>query len=299
MKLAVFCRRDAVPKLGLVDCGTESVTLLALPCGAAGWGEPGLLGLSEEDIRGSATPATYELQDVRLLAPIPRPSRNIFCVGKNYRQHAHEFAASGFDSSAAADVIPRAPIVFSKVPECVVGPHDEIVFDPDFSRAIDYEAELAVIIGRSGSRVRRAAAHEFVWGYTILNDVTARDVQARHSQWLLGKSADTFAPLGPWIVTADEIGGDSLQVACWVNGELRQQAQTRDLIFDVPTLIETVSAGTTLLPGDIIATGTPAGVGIGFHPPRFLRDGDRVRIDISGIGSIENPVRDLSVRGAS
>jgi 2-keto-4-pentenoate hydratase/2-oxohepta-3-ene-1,7-dioic acid hydratase in catechol pathway len=131
---------------------------------------------------------------------------------------------------------------------------------------------------------------EHVWGYTILNDVTARDLQRRHRQWLIGKSLDGFGPMGPWIVSADEIDGQNLQVRCWVNDELRQDASTRDLIFDIPTLIETISAGITLVPGDVIATGTPAGVGIGFDPPRFLKRGDIVRIAIEGIGELSNPV---------
>ncbi|MEA2780781.1 MAG: hypothetical protein QOK29_2325 [Rhodospirillaceae bacterium] len=228
---------------------------------------------------------------VRLLAPIPRPRRNIFCVGKNYREHAHEFAGSGFDSSAGAGAIPDAPIIFSKVPETVIGPGDAIEYDPAVSEAIDYEAELAVIIGKGGRRISKSDAMDHVWGYTIVNDVTARDVQSRLKQWLVGKSFDTFCPMGPWAVTKDEIDLNDTTVRTWVNGELRQDANTRDLIFDVPTIIETISAGVTLYPGDVIATGTPAGVGIGFKPPKFLRNGDVVKLEISGIGQLENAVR--------
>ncbi len=229
--------------------------------------------------------------DVRLCAPIVRPRRNIFCVGKNYHEHAHEFARSGFDSSAASGAVPDAPIVFSKVPECVVGPGEEIVFDPGVSAAIDYEGELAAIIGVKGRRIGRAAAMAHVWGYTIVNDVTARDVQGRLKQWLVGKSFDTFCPMGPWVVTADEIDLADTDLRTWVNGDLRQDANTRDLIFDIPAIIETISAGVTLYPGDIIATGTPAGVGIGFNPPKYLKDGDRVEIEIAGIGRLGNTVR--------
>ena len=230
------------------------------------------------------------LAAVKVEAPIPRPFRNIWCVGKNYHEHAHEFSRSGFDSSAASGAIPEAPIVFSKVPECVIAPGETIRIDPKVSSAIDYEAELAVVIGREGRGISKARALDHVWGYTIVNDVTARDIQGRLKQWLVGKSQDTFCPMGPFLVSADEVDVGNLDVKCWVNGELRQNANTRDLIFDVPTIIETISAGVTLYPGDVIATGTPAGVGIGFKPPKYLKPGDRVKIEISGLGTLENPV---------
>lgn len=253
----------------------------------------GVLSLVERLAAGSALPATgpaIPLAQVTLEAPLPRPRRNIFCVGKNYYEHAHEFARSGFDSSAASGAVPDAPIIFSKVPECVTGPATPILIDPQASEAVDYEAELAVVIGKGGRGISRARALDHVFGYTIVNDVTARDLQGRHKQWLIGKSQDSFCPMGPWLVTADEIDLADTAVRCWVNGELRQDANTKALIFDVPTLIETLSRGLTLLPGDIIATGTPAGVGIGFNPPKYLRPGDVVRIEIGGIGVLENPV---------
>ncbi|HEX3141116.1 MAG TPA: fumarylacetoacetate hydrolase family protein, partial [Rhizobacter sp.] len=158
------------------------------------------------------------------------------------------------------------------------------------STQIDYEAELAIVIGTGGRNIARSDALKHVFGYTIVNDVTARDVQMRHSQWDLGKSFDTFCPMGPWVVTADELDGSDTRVRCWVNGELRQDARTTDLIFDLPALIETCSRGITLYPGDIIATGTPAGVGMGMTPPRWLAPGDVVRIEIDGIGAIENRI---------
>jgi 2-keto-4-pentenoate hydratase/2-oxohepta-3-ene-1,7-dioic acid hydratase in catechol pathway len=176
------------------------------------------------------------------------------------------------------------------VPESVTGPGDPILIDPGVSQAVDYEAELAVVIGKGGRGIRKADALDHVWGYCIVNDVTARDLQGRHKQWLIGKSQDSFCPMGPWLVSRDEIDLADTRVRCWVNGELRQDANTRALIFDVPTLIETISAGLTLVPGDIIATGTPAGVGIGFDPPKYLRSGDVVRIEIGGLGVLENPV---------
>jgi 2-keto-4-pentenoate hydratase/2-oxohepta-3-ene-1,7-dioic acid hydratase in catechol pathway len=234
--------------------------------------------------------AALPLDRIRLEAPIPQPHRNIFCVGKNYFEHAHEFARSGFDSSAPSGVVPDAPIIFSKVPESVTGPGDPILIDPTVSQAVDYEAELSVVIGKGGRGIRKADALDHVWGYCIVNDVTARDLQGRHKQWLIGKCQDSFCPMGPWLVSRDEIDLADTRVRCWVNGDLRQDANTSALIFDVPTLIETISAGLTLMPGDIIATGTPAGVGIGFNPPRYLKAGDVVRIEIGGIGVLENPV---------
>ena len=181
------------------------------------------------------------------------------------------------------------PIVFTKVPQTVVA-HGSAVRLPGaaISSQIDYEAELAIVIGTGGRNILAADAMRHVWGCTIVNDVTARDVQMRHSQWDLGKSFDTFCPMGPWLVTADEMDGRDTRVQCWVNGEMRQDARTTDLIFDLPTLIETCSRGITLLPGDIIATGTPAGVGMGMTPPRWLQHGDVVRISIDGIGTLEN-----------
>ena len=230
------------------------------------------------------------LSSVKLKAPVPLPLRNIMCVGKNYHEHAKEFSASGFDSSStgAADAIPTAPIIFTKVPQSVIGPDEPIRYPTGVSDQLDYEAELAVIIGKGGRGISKADALKHVWGYTIVNDVTARDLQGRHKQWFLGKSMDTFAPMGPWAVTADEVDLDTAGIRCWVNGELRQNAKIADLIFDIPTLIETCSRGITLYPGDVIATGTPSGVGMGFSPPRWLVAGDVVRIEIDGIGSIEN-----------
>lgn len=236
--------------------------------------------------------APVPLASVTLNAPIPRPARNIMCVGKNYYDHALEFAGSGFDSSTTskADAVPTAPIIFTKPPESVIATGQAIRYPTGVSDSVDYEAELAVVIGKGGRGIAKADALRHVWGYTIINDVTARDWQGRHKQWFLGKSFDTFCPMGPWLVTADEVDVADMTVKCWVNDELRQNANTRDLIFDVPTLIETISAGITLYPGDVIATGTPVGVGIGFDPPKYLRPGDRVRIEISGIGTLVNPI---------
>ncbi|MEO3892247.1 fumarylacetoacetate hydrolase family protein [Nonomuraea sp. B5E05] len=232
------------------------------------------------------------LSQVRLLAPIPRPPRNVLCVGKNYLDHAGEFDRSGFNRTGAGS-LPEAPVVFTKPPESVIGPDAQILLPRDITSCLDYEAELAVVIGMKGRGITPARALDHVFGYTIVNDVTARDLQARHTQWFLGKALDTSCPMGPWIVTADEIDPTTLEIRCWVNDEPRQHARTEELLFDIPTLVSTISAGTTLHPGDIIATGTPAGVGAGFDPPRFLADGDTVRVEISGIGTLTNTVRVL------
>lgn len=228
------------------------------------------------------------LSQVKLMAPLI-PRRNIFCVGKNYRAHAKEFAGSGFEAGAVKGAeIDEYPAVFSKPPSTVIAHGDTVDLHPQATSAVDYEAELAVIIGKPGRNISREDALGHVWGYTVVNDVTARDRQRNHKQWFLGKALDTFCPMGPWITTADELKADDLEVKCWVNGELRQEANTRDLIFDIPTLIATISAGLALQPGDVIATGTPAGVGIGFNPPRFLKAGDQVAISIAGIGTLTN-----------
>ena len=294
MKLAAFrtLQDPHTPAVGRVSADLASIEPFDMPPALAALG---VLPLIEALARGDGLPpvrAALAMSALRLTAPLPRPRRNIFCVGKNYYAHAREFAGSGFDSSAkAGGDIPSVPIIFSKVPESVIGPGDAIEIPTAVSTAIDYEAELAVIIGRGGRGIRKADALQHVWGYTIVNDVTARDWQSRHQQWHMGKSFDTFCPMGPWLVSADECDGTATQVRCHVNGEERQNASTRDLIFDIPTLIETLSAGITLYPGDVIATGTPVGVGIGFKPPRYLQPGDQVRVEIDGIGVLDNPVR--------
>jgi 2-keto-4-pentenoate hydratase/2-oxohepta-3-ene-1,7-dioic acid hydratase in catechol pathway len=287
MKIATYLDAGRL-RTGIVSSDLLSIVPVELPGGG------GAQALIELFARGDAVPATgapVALDAVKLVAPLPRPRRNLFCIGKNYHAHAKEFAGSGFDSSAkSGGDIPQHPIVFTKVPESVIGPGEPIVIPAAVSTAIDYEAELAVVIGRGGKGIARADAMDHVWGYTIVNDVTSRDWQARHLQWDLGKSFDTFCPMGPWLVSADELDGTDTRMRLWVNGELRQDAVTRDLIFDIPKLIETISAGITLYPGDVIATGTPVGVGIGFNPPRYLKRGDTVRIEIDGIGVLENPV---------
>jgi 2-keto-4-pentenoate hydratase/2-oxohepta-3-ene-1,7-dioic acid hydratase in catechol pathway len=278
----------------LVGDGSELVPLAAaLPPGALG-GAGDLTALIEQwDLLSDKLDLEVDrvrLSDVSLTAPIPTPRRNVFCVGRNYREHAEEFGKSGYDATGGASHQPDAPVVFTKPPTTVIGPGTEIDPHAGVTSELDYEAELGVIIGRGGRGITRERALDHVWGYTVINDVTARDLQKTHKQWFLGKSLDTFCPMGPWAVTADEVGEGPLDLECRVNGELRQRASTADLIFDIPTIIETISAGITLQPGDVIATGTPKGVGIGFDPPKFLKPGDVVEIGISQIGTLTNRV---------
>jgi 2-keto-4-pentenoate hydratase/2-oxohepta-3-ene-1,7-dioic acid hydratase in catechol pathway len=227
------------------------------------------------------------LSEVRLLAPI-RPPNNVMCIGKNYVEHAHEFAGSGFDASAQ-QVLPTSPVVFTKARSSVVGPGDDVVVSADPTGTSDYEGELAIVIGRGGTGIREADAEQHVYGYTVVNDLTVRELQKRHVQFFLGKSAATYCPMGPQIVTRDEIPDVT---ACWVrtrvNGELRQAAPIADLIFPIPALIAAISASVRLEPGDVIATGTPAGVGIGFDPPRYLAAGDVVEVSVDGVGTLTN-----------
>ena len=296
MRLAMV-RIDGTPQPARVDAEGQHFWPLAelapeLPADMA--------GVIAALVAGARIPepatAGRALEAAQLAAPLPNPPRNIFCVGKNYHAHAREFAGSGYDSSStsAADAIPKAPIIFSKPFTSISGPWDDIPLWPGLDEGVDYEAELAVIIGRGGRNIPRERALEHVFGYTLVNDVTARDLQGTHKQWLLGKGIDGFCPMGPWIVTAEEIGDRPLRITCTVNDEARQDASTADLIFDVPELIQTISRSMALLPGDVIATGTPEGVGIGFKPPRFLRESDVVECGIEGIGRIRNRLRRMN-----
>jgi 2-keto-4-pentenoate hydratase/2-oxohepta-3-ene-1,7-dioic acid hydratase in catechol pathway len=231
----------------------------------------------------------HALDDVEILAPL-LPRKNVIAVGRNYRDHAAEFSASGFDASSQ-QVIPDHPVVFTKAPTSVIGPDEPILLANDPTGTTDYEGEMAVVIGKSARNVSKVDALDHVFGWTIVNDVTARDLQKRHVQWFIGKSPDTFCPMGPWIVTVDELPDiENSWMRTHVNGELRQEAPIAALIFDVPTLIATLSEVMTLEPGDVIATGTGTGVGIGFDPPRYLAPGDVVEISIDRIGTLRSPV---------
>ena len=247
-------------------------------------GEEGLLNLakvlSANEKETEVTP--LPLSETEINVPF-LPRRNIFCVGKNYKEHVTEF-----EQNAKAET-PAAPIFFTKATTSVIGPSEEIDSHPDVTDSVDYEGELGVIIGKQGSDIAPEDAADYIYGYTIINDVTARDLQKKHAQWFLGKSLDTFCPMGPAVL----IGGNdaSFTIFTKVNGALRQEGSTEDLIFPIAKLISVLSQGMTLLPGDVIATGTPKGVGMGQNPPAFLKKGDVVEITIDPIGTLKNTVK--------
>jgi 2-keto-4-pentenoate hydratase/2-oxohepta-3-ene-1,7-dioic acid hydratase in catechol pathway len=227
--------------------------------------------------------ASTPLAEARLLAPIPRPRRNIVCVGLNYAEHASE--------SRITSGIPEYPVYFTKPPSTVIGPEAPIPWHGELSRRADWEIELVAVIGRRGKDIPTEQALDFVFGYTIGNDVTARDLQARHQQWYKGKGLDGFCPLGPWIVTRDELPDpQDLRLHLRVNGATKQDANTSDMIFTVAKLIATWSEGMTLEPGDLLMTGTPSGVGFARKPPEYLQPGDVVECEVEGIGLLRNPV---------
>ena len=290
MKLAAY-QYKSDQYVGVVSDDLQTVTPYQLNKEAA---QRGALSIIEMMAEGQALPTMGQavaLKEVCLLAPIPKPRRNIFCVGKNYLDHVKEIKDSKLgDAQGSMANLPKHPVVFSKVPEAVIASRMGIDSHPAATQEVDYEAELAVVIAKKGKAISKTDAMKYVWGYTIINDVSARDVQAKHVQFHIGKSFDTFCPMGPWLVSADEINEKNTKIQCWVNGELRQDGNTNQMIFDIPTVIESISAGMTLYPGDVIATGTPSGVGMGFKPPRFLKKGDSVKIQIDGIGVLENPV---------
>ncbi|MGG7645935.1 fumarylacetoacetate hydrolase family protein [Rhodovulum sp. YNF3179] len=288
MKLVSF-EEDGRIAAGYID--GEQIVVCAEGSGA----DRAVLSLVEGDEAAKAAWASGDGRRVpraavRLIAPIPEPRRDIFCVGKNYYAHAAEFHSSGFDSSAKEQV-PSHPVVFTKATTSVCGPGDVVKGSLDHTNTVDYEGELGVVIGKRAFQTPKDRAMDHVFGYVIVNDVTSRELQKIHNQWVIGKGVDTFCPMGPWIATADEVADvGALQLTTEINGELRQDARVADLIFDIPTLIETMSRTMTLLPGDIIATGTPVGVGIGFTPPKYLVPGDRMRVEITGLGVLENEI---------
>ncbi len=292
MRLLTFSERGQTRIGVLVDDGNAIVDLTAagLPATMNGLIDEGSSGLERAHDVISAQANRINISETQILAPIPRPKRNIICVGKNYYDHAAEFHKSGFDSTGK-QALPEFPVVFTKAPTSVTGPGMAITLASDYSNSTDYEGELGVVLATGGRNISKSGAYSYVFGYTVINDVTARTIQRQHDQWFLGKSPDSYCPMGPVLVTADEIGDvETLRLQTIVNGEVRQDALVRDLIFDIPTLLETFSRTMTLEPADIIATGTPAGVGIGSNPPVYLKQGDRVLVDIDRIGTLENVV---------
>ena len=231
--------------------------------------------------------ALLSMSQIQKLAPIPQPIRNVFCVGRNYVDHVKEGAAA----MRAELKLPVVPQFFTKATLTVIGPGADVRLDRKLTQKLDYEVELAVIIGRGGRDIAASTALEHVFGYSIANDVTARDLQRRHEQWFKGKSLDSTLPLGPSIVSSDEIDDPkALELSLSVNGQERQRARVDQMIFDIPTIIASLSAGLTLLPGDIIATGTPSGVGFAMTPPQYLHDGDEMLARIDRIGELRNRV---------
>jgi 2-keto-4-pentenoate hydratase/2-oxohepta-3-ene-1,7-dioic acid hydratase in catechol pathway len=236
---------------------------------------------------GGSSSADSAIHPVHWLPPMI-PPRNMLCLGKNYRAHAEEFATFAGET----EKVPSAPIVFTKPAAALCGPFDNVIIDPEVTTALDYEVELGVVIGVGGMRIAADDAQRHIAGYTIVNDITARDLQQRHGQWFLGKSLVRATPVGPIVASPDELTGFSRRsIRCWVNGELRQDATLGQMIFGVPDTIAEISRIFPLEAGDMIATGTPSGVGAGFQPPRFLQDGDRVVCEINGIGRLDNTIR--------
>ncbi len=233
-------------------------------------------------------PSNLRLEDVRFLPPIPRLTRNIYCVGWNYLEHFEE----GAKMRDPNQKLPEHPVFFTKAVNALNGPMDAIPYDPAISQQIDWEVELAAIIGKRGRNITEADASDYIFGYTVLNDTTARDVQKnRHGgQWFKGKSLDGHAPMGPWIIPASELNRDSLRLILRVNGAVKQDGSTKDMYFKIPRIIAELSQGLTLEPGDVIATGTPSGVGMGRTPPEFLKPGDVMETEIVEIGAMRNVI---------
>jgi len=296
MRFVTYMHKSA-QAVGLFDTDTESVIPLreaeqrilgqnTLPdClhSLIGMGEKALDVLRAVLKGKTCTLHRLPLASLTLLAPIPRPAKNVFCVGRNYLEHVTEINAS--------NPIPEYPVVFSKVPTAVIGPGALVDGHADVTRSLDYEGELALVIGKKAYKVPEKDAFGYVFGYTILNDITARDLQKRHVQWMLGKGLDTFCPMGPHITHSSLIPDPTkLHLETRVNGEVRQSASVSEMIFSIPRIIACISQGMTLEPGDIIATGTPSGVGAGFNPPKFLKKGDVVEISISELGSLCNTI---------
>jgi 2-keto-4-pentenoate hydratase/2-oxohepta-3-ene-1,7-dioic acid hydratase in catechol pathway len=294
MRLITF-ELDGKRRIGLVTSDNRVLDFKAVEAGSAREFPNDMIGFIREAewtvdaVRRLAEKAPSAnlpmLGSVHLLAPIPRPLKNVFCVGRNYAAHA----AEGARAQGREVHLPEVPEFFTKPPTAVTGPDSSVPIDPAVTQKFDYEVELGVVIGKAGKNIKRSRAMEHVFGFTICNDFTARDLQRRHGQWFKGKGLDFSCAMGPWIVEKSALPGFAdLAIRLRVNGETRQDSCTSNMIFDVPTLIESLSAGLTLEPGDVISTGTPEGVGYAMDPPRFLHPGDRVEAEIEGIGFLRN-----------
>jgi 2-keto-4-pentenoate hydratase/2-oxohepta-3-ene-1,7-dioic acid hydratase in catechol pathway len=299
MKYATFSlSSDVVPRLGVVR-GDRMLDAASFP--VDGWHPPSsLLDLIQQgpdawrrmrELVDRAAPGTgHPIADVRWHAPIPRPGKNVFCLGRNYVAHAEEAArARGQEVK-----IPTIPVIFTKAPTTVTGPFEDILVDRTVTQQVDWEVELGAIVGKTARNISKADALQHIFGYTVINDVSARDLQQQHMQWFKGKSLDGFCPMGPVVVTADEFGDpQTKRLQLRVNGATKQDATTASMIFPVDVIIEWLSKGLTLEAGDVIATGTPEGVGMGRTPQEFLLDGDVLETEVEGIGTLRNRIRDL------
>ncbi len=299
MRFATFTRNDGRPSLGAILPDERVVDLTAAAAGDATFAsmlaliEAGAAGLArahemaESAATGGELALVCALADVRLLAPIPRPRKNVFCVGLNYQSHIEANALA----LGIRPEVGEVPLFFTKTTTAVVGTNAPIHLDARLTHMLDYEVELGVVIGEGGSWIDEADALDHVFGYTLVNDVSARDLQWRTSQMFIGKGLDTYCPIGPWIVDREEAGDPSrFELVCTVNGEERQRDTVAHLIFSVPWIIAELSKGLTLEPGDIIATGTPGGCGYQLTPPRFLAPGDVVECSAEGLGRLVNPI---------
>jgi 2-keto-4-pentenoate hydratase/2-oxohepta-3-ene-1,7-dioic acid hydratase in catechol pathway len=285
MKLVTYLQ-DGVALIGAVD-EDRVIDLSEVAPDMLSFIELGKVGIDQANAKVNAATEWTSLASVKLLAPIPNPRRNIMCLGLNYAEHAVESAAA---KGTKAD-LPEYPIVFNKATTTANGPFDDIPYNASVSEQIDWEVELGVVIGRIGVNITQDEAMDHVFGYMVIDDVSARDLQQRHKQFFKGKSLDGACPMGPWIVTADEVSDPhNLAITCRVNGVTKQDSNTQYMIFDVPATIIHLSTGMTLLPGDIIATGTPSGVGEARTPPEFLKPGDVVECEVERVGLIRNTV---------
>ncbi len=297
MRFVSFTTGHGDERFGVVDEGEAVIDLVAACPGRPATlidfiaGGDSALAAAREALQDVGSTARHTLADVRLLAPIPRPRKNVFCVGRNYKAHVEE----GYRARGADVAYPPAPQFFTKAPTAVFGPRDMALLDPGVTGKFDYEAELGVVIGTGGRSISEAAALDAVFGYTIINDLTARDLQRHHEQWFKGKSLDRSCAVGPWIVHASAISDpQDLAISLSVNGEQRQSSRTSQMIFSIARIIRDLSLGMTLEPGDIIATGTPQGVGYAMEPPRFLRGGDVIEIDVEQIGRLTTRIEEVA-----
>lgn len=282
---AYFDPKTKTPRIGHLDLENSTITPLSFKSGTPLIDLYQVIAAGEDNI-SSFNSKTIPLSSVKLLAPIS--GRDVLAVGKNYVEHAREFNSSGYDASDKVDQ-PTHPVIFTKRATSIIGTEDPILLHPEFTSTADYEGEIGVIIGKPGVRISEEKAMDHVWGYTIINDMTARERQRDHKQFFLGKSPDTFCPMGPIAVPKENLPED-LKLQTFVNGEKRQEASLKDLIFSVPHLIATISAAQTIRPGDVLATGTPAGVGFGFRPMKFLAAGDEVCVSVTGLGTLKNSI---------